>query len=113
MTYFLISFPSSAMRLSDEEFARAVVDSHAVTDEAVVAGVWVFGGGIDADARAMLVDESGEEAASGAAGIRDIDGGFTVLDLPDWDAAVLWASKFARACRCPQELRAFGEDRRL
>ena len=45
MAKYLISFPSSAMNLSDEELAAASVDSHTVVREAKAAGVWVFGGG--------------------------------------------------------------------
>jgi hypothetical protein len=48
MTKYLISFPSEAMAsLSEEELAMAATDSHAVIAEAKVAGVYVFGGGID------------------------------------------------------------------
>ena len=49
MAKYLISFPSSAMNLSDEELAAASEDSHAVVSEAKAAGVWVFGGGIEVD----------------------------------------------------------------
>ena len=46
MTKYLISFPSEAMVLTDEEFPIVVAESHAVIAEAKAAGVYVFGGGI-------------------------------------------------------------------
>ena len=36
--------------------------------------------------------------------------GFTVLELPSREAAVAWAARIARACRCEQELRVFQFD---
>ena len=41
---------------------------------------------------------------------KEFDGGFCVLQLPSREAAILWAAKIAKACRCPQELREFGYD---
>jgi hypothetical protein len=32
------------------------------------------------------------------------------ITLPSREAAILWAAKIARACRCSQELREFGYD---
>jgi hypothetical protein len=33
-----------------------------------------------------------------------------VLELPSRKEAVAWAARFAKACRCAQELRVFGFD---
>jgi hypothetical protein len=41
---------------------------------------------------------------------KDLDGGFCVLDLPSGEAAIEWAAKLAKACRCAQELREFHYD---
>ncbi|MER3450398.1 MAG: hypothetical protein C4315_11755 [Chloroflexota bacterium] len=41
---------------------------------------------------------------------RGLDGGFCILELPSREAAIEWAVKIAKACRCPQELREFGYD---
>jgi hypothetical protein len=59
MTKYLISFPSAAMVLSDEQLAAASVDSHAVIEEAKAAGVYVFGGGIDEQFEPVLVSADG------------------------------------------------------
>ncbi|MDY7528699.1 MULTISPECIES: transcription initiation protein [unclassified Cryobacterium] len=109
MTKYLISFPSSAMVVTDEEFPVAVVDSHAVVAEAKAAGVWVFGGGIDEGVAPVLVAADGSVSAELYPG-SDLTGGFTVLELPTREDAVEWARRIAVACRCAQELRAFGYD---
>jgi hypothetical protein len=47
MTKYLISFPSRAMELADDEWELVGRESHAVVQQAKDAGVWVFGGGIE------------------------------------------------------------------
>ena len=55
MTKYLISFPSRAMVVTEEEFPDVVADSHAVIEEAKAAGVYVFGGGINEEVSPALV----------------------------------------------------------
>jgi hypothetical protein len=109
MTKYLISFPSDAMQLGEEELARAGVDSRAVIEEAKAAGVYVFGGGIDEGVDPVLVAANGSVTADLYPG-SDLDGGFTVLELPTRRDAEEWARRIAAACRCSQELREFMYD---
>jgi hypothetical protein len=109
MTKYLISFPSEAMVVTDEEFPSVVADAHAVIEEAKKAGVYVFGGGIDERAASVLVSSGGLISHDLYPG-RSLNGGFTILELPTRDDAVRWAAKIAKACRCSQELREFGYD---
>jgi hypothetical protein len=109
MTKFLISFPSEAMVLTEDEFPVVSAEAHAVIDEAKSAGVYVFGGGIDEKVDPVLVSGNGTVSDAIYPGSR-LTGGFTVLELPTREDAVHWASKMATACRCPQELREFGYD---
>src|SRR5690242_17072694 len=104
MTYFLISFPSEAMVVNEEEFAQAVADSNAVVQEAQEAGAWVFGGGVVEEVDPVLVAADGTVTPGTHPGSR-ITGGLTVLDVPDRASAELWAAKIAAACRCAQEVR--------
>jgi hypothetical protein len=105
MTKYLISFPSEAMQLSEEEFRRAGIDARVVIEEAKVAGVYVFGGGIDEGVAPVLVSADGSVTPEIYAG-SDLKGGFTVLALPTRQDAV----EIAAACRCSQELREFMYD---
>ncbi len=110
MAKYLISFPSAAMVVPDGEWEAVVRDSHAVIEEAKVAGVYVFGGGIDETVPAALVTADGEVTAGGYPWAPRLDGGFTVLELPSRDEAIAWAARLAKACRCDQELRVFHFD---
>ncbi|MES2988284.1 MAG: transcription initiation protein [Pseudomonadota bacterium] len=109
MTKYLISFPSKAMNLTDEGFQRAGIDSRAVIEEAKVAGVYVFGGGINEQVDPALVSADGSLSAEMYPGSH-LNGGFTVLEVPTREEAVEWARKIAVACQCAQELREFMYD---
>jgi hypothetical protein len=110
MSKYLISFPGKAMVVPDGEWEAVVRDSHAVIEQAKVAGVYVFGGGIDESVPPVLVAADGTVVAGGYPWAPTLDGGFTVLELPTREDAIAWAARIARACRCAQELRVFGFD---
>ena len=109
MTKYLISFPSEAMVLTDEEFPIVAAAARAVIEEAKATGVYVFGGGIAERVDPVLVSGDGTVSSEIYPGSR-LKGGFTVLELPTREDAVQWARKIAVACRCPQELREFMYD---
>lgn len=109
MTKYLISFPSEAMVLTDDEFPIVVAESHAVIEEAKAAGVYVFGGGINEQVDPLLVSRDGTLSAEIYPDSR-LKGGFTILGLPTREEAIRWARKIAAACRCAQELREFMYD---
>jgi hypothetical protein len=110
MTKYLISFPSAAMVVPDDEWEAVGESSHAVIEEAKAAGVYVFGGGIDEAVAPVLVAGDGTVTDGTYPQRTRLDGGFCVLELPSREAAVEWAAKLAVACRCSQELRQFGYD---
>jgi len=109
VTKYLISFPSEALILTDEEFPAVSADAHAVIEEAKAAGVYVFAGGIDEATAPVSVSSDGTVLSGLYPGSR-LTGGFAVLDLPSRQEAVDWARKLAAACRCSQELRVFMDD---
>ncbi len=110
MSTYLISFPSGAMDVPPEGIQAVAETSHAVVREAKEAGVWVFGGGIDESVPPVLVDGDGTVTEGTYPQTARIEGGYTVLEVPSRDEALGWAAKFAVACRCPQEVRVFGDD---
>ena len=110
MAKYLISFPAAAMDVPDEEMAAVGDASHAVMREAKDAGVYVFGGGINADVAPLMVAADGTVTNETYPQTREFDGGFCVLELPSRESAVQWAARIAKACRCAQELREFGYD---
>ena len=110
MAKYLISFPSAAMVVRDNELEAVGRDAHAVIEEAKAVGVYVFGGGIDERVPTVLVSANGRVAEGGYPWAPPLNGGFTVLELPSREEAVAWAARMAKACRCDQELRVFGGD---
>ncbi|MGY4514972.1 YciI family protein [Lysobacter sp. HA18] len=110
MSKYLISFPAPAMIVPDGEWDDVVRDSHAVIEQAKVAGVYLFGGGIDEGVPVALVSADGTTVDNGYPDGPKLNGGFTILELPSRDAAIEWAARLAKACRCAQELRVFHYD---
>jgi hypothetical protein len=107
----MISFPSSAMdHIPAEEFPAVGAAARAVAQEAMDAGVWVFGGGLSEDVAPVMVAGDGTITTGTYPQTRELDGGFSILDVPSREAAVEWAAKIATACRCPQEIREFMHD---
>ena len=111
MTRYLISFPSGAMdHIPTEEFAAVGEAAHAVVQEAIDAGVLVFGGGLAENVDPVMVAGDGTITAGAYPQTKEFNGGFTVIDVTSREAAVEWAAKIAAACRCAQEIREFGPD---
>ena len=111
MARYLISFPSTAMdHIPGDEMAAVAEAAHAVVREAMDAGVFVFGGGIAEDVPPVLVAGDGTVAEGTYPETAELDGGWTVLDLPSREDALEWAAKIAKACRCDQEVREFMPD---
>lgn len=110
MAKYLISFPGSAMNVAEEDTAAVGEAARAVIREAKNSGVYVFGGGINNDVAPRLVAADGTVTNEIYPQTKEFDGGFCVLELPSREAAIQWAAKIAKACRCSQELREFGYD---
>ena len=107
MTRYLISFDAHAMdHIPDEDMPAVAEASHAVVSEAMDAGVWVFGGGLE-NQKANIVATDGT-VADGP--YPQAIGGFSVIDAPSREEALKWAGKIAVACRCAQEVREFMPD---
>ena len=87
MAKYLISFPSRAMVVSEEDFPAVVAESHAAIEEAKAAGVYVFAGGIDEGVAPVLVSADGTISTDLYAGSH-LDGGFCVLEVPTRAGAV-------------------------
>jgi len=110
MTKYLISFPGPAMDIPDEDWTAVGEAAHAVIREAKEAGVYVFGGGINEEVAPLMVAADGTVKSETYPQTKEFNGGFCVLELPTREAAVEWAGKIAKSCRCSQELREFQYD---
>lgn len=110
MTKYLISFNDGAMdHVPAEDFPDMAKASHAVVQEAVTAGVWVFGGGLQRQ-RASVVATDGIVTDGPYPETKEVIGGFSVVDVATREEALEWAAKMAVACRCAQEVRELMAD---
>jgi hypothetical protein len=107
MTRYLISFDGHAMdHIPNEDMPAVGRAAHEVVEEAMNAGVWVFGGGLEHQ-RASIVATDGT-VTDGR--YPEAVGGLCVVDVPSREEALKWAAKTAGACRCAQEVREFMPD---
>ena len=105
MAQYLISFNEGAMdHIPAEDLPEVAKAAHAVSQEAVNAGVWVYGGGLERQ-RASIVATDGMVTDGPFPETKEVIGGFAVVDVPSREEALEWAAKIAVACRCAQEVR--------
>jgi hypothetical protein len=85
MTRYLISFDAHAMdHIPDEEMSAVAKAAHEVVQEALNAGVWVFGGGLE-NQKASVVATDGT-VADGP--YPEAIGGFCVVDVRSREEAL-------------------------
>jgi hypothetical protein len=110
MTQYLIIIDARAMDyLPDEDMPAVANAAHAVCQEAINAGVYVSGGGLENRPASVVATDGTVTDGPYPQAI----GGFTLIDVPSREEALEWAAKFAAACRCPQEVREVGFDPEL
>ncbi len=107
MARYLILFDASAMdHIPDEDMLAVGKASHEVVQEAVNAGVWVFGAGLETQ-KASVVATDGTVTEGP---YPEAVGGFSVIEVPSREEALAWAAKTAVACRCAVEVRELMPD---
>ena len=104
MPRYLISFDDGAMTFPEEELPDVAETAHQVVQAAQEAGVWVFGGGVESQ-RASIVATDGMVTDGPYPETKAVIGGFAIVEVPSREDTLEWATKFAVACRCAQELR--------
>jgi hypothetical protein len=107
MPRFLISFDTDAMdHIPNEDMPAVAEAAHELAQEAMDAGVWVFGGGLENQKASVVATDATVTEGQYPKAIS----GFWIADVPSRDEAVEWAAKTAVACRCAQEVREFMPD---
>ena len=110
MTRYLISFNDGAMdHIREEEMPDVGKAAHAVVQEAVDAGVWVYGTGLERQ-RASVVATDGTVTDGPYPETKEVIGGFVVVEVASREEALAWAAKIAASCRCAQEVRELMPD---
>ena len=105
MPRYLISFDDGSMNhIPDGDWPEVGEASHAVVREAKAAGVWIFGGGVLRQ-QATIVAPDGTASLGPVPETKAVVGGFSIIDVPTRDEALVWAARIAKGCRCAQEVR--------
>jgi hypothetical protein len=108
---YLMSVYQPAGGTPDPEFLEQVVaDLEVINGEIKAAGAWVFAGGLHApDSATVLQLKDGDVRTTDGpfAEGKEYLGGISIIDAPDLDAALGWASRIARATTLPIEVRPF------
>ena len=115
MTQYLLSVHNDDQQLlrSLEEMQPIFDAVSVVNQEMQEKGVWVFGGGLEPPTTATVVARQGTEVLLTDGPYvegKEHVGGFWIIEVPDLDAALGWATKATTACQQPVEVRPFQEE---
>lgn len=78
--------------------------ARAVVRDAKAAGVWIFGCGLHRQ-QATIVVPDGTVIEGPVPETKAVIGGFSIIEVANKQEAIAWAARFAKACRCKQEVR--------
>ncbi len=110
MPRYLISFDDGSMdHIPLEELGAVGEAAHEVARDAKAAGVWIFGCGV-ARQRATIVAPNGTFSDGPFPETKAVIGGFSIIEVQSKQEALGWAERFAKACRCHQEVREIPYD---
>jgi hypothetical protein len=112
MTQYLLSVVEPDGPAPDPEALAAIMaDVGAVDQEMRDKGIWVFAGGLHPPATATVVraQKGGDVLLTDGpfAEGKEHLGGFSIVDVPDLDAALEWGRRLAEATTLPIEVRPF------
>src|SRR6202012_6012989 len=111
MSEYLVYFkPEWVTETTDAGWQQRSRDVRAVAEEMKAAGVFIFLGGLDNDARVFHVKPGGGTPIftdGPFAETKEVIGGFAAVDVPDEASARYGAGRVAVACDWPQEVRIF------
>jgi hypothetical protein len=104
-------------QMTEEEMQQSWKQVQILEEDMRAEGVWVFGGALHGPDTATVVRPSGGDVLTTDgpfAESKEHLGGFYLIEAPDLDAALAWASKVTAAIKKPIEVRPFraisGED---
>jgi len=109
MTQYLIAtYDKPETRSTPPEQMAPIYEAvGALIHEAIETGVFVFAGGLHEQSASTVVTPSGGVSDGPFVESKEYLGGFTVIDVPDRDAALGFAKRMAAASGLTQEVRPF------
>jgi hypothetical protein len=111
MTQYLLSVYQPDGPIPEPEVLAAIgEDLGRLNDEMRAAGAWVFSNGLLPPSSSTVLRPDGDDVlvtdGPFAEGKEHL-GGFTIVDVPDLDAALAWGKRLAVAATLPIEVRPF------
>jgi hypothetical protein len=91
---------------------KIMQDVRDIREEMKAAGVWIHSGGLDSPSTATVVQLRGRNVLTTDGPFvesKEYIGGFSIIQAPDLDAALIWARKLVQATGLPIEVRPFLE----
>lgn len=111
MKHYLLSIEQPDGGPAAPEILEPVMrDVAAFNEELRAAGAWVFAGGLDRAEASVVVRFHGDDVVTTDGPYEREDehaGGICIVAAPDYDAAIEWGRKLARATTLPVEVREF------
>jgi hypothetical protein len=98
--------------MTDEQMQHSWQEISALETEMKSAGAWVFSGRLhDADTASVVRVYGGEVLTTDGPFVESKEhlGGFYIIEAPDLDAALRWASKVTRTISAPIEVWPFAD----
>ncbi len=111
--YMLSVYMEEGFEATEEEMQQMFKDVDALNAEIRSEGAWVFAGGLHPAETATTVRATDGDVLTTDgpfAEAKEQLGGFWVIQVPDLDAALAWASKATVACKGAVEVRPFQDD---
>ena len=95
---------------SRDDMLEAFAATAVFNDKLKADGYWVFGGGLEEVSAARVVDGRGEAPVvtdGPYLELKEVIGGFWVIEAPDLEVALRLAAEASAACRAKVEVRPF------
>ncbi len=112
MAHYLLNViePGGGQRPAPDELEKIMRDVDQVDADMRDKGVWVFAGGLHGpDASTTLRPQGDDTVVTDGPFIeaKEYIGGFSIIDVPDLDAALDWGRRLSVATTLPVEVRPF------
>ena len=106
MTKYMILFDDGDMNFPREDLPDVAKAAHAVEQEAMQAGVWVYGAGLEHQDPSVVATD-GTVTDGPYPESKEHLGGFWIIEAPDLDVALKLAAEGSKQCNRRVEVRPF------
>ena len=91
---------------------KIMQDVRDIREDMKASGAWIYSGGLDSPSTTTVLRLRGHDVLATDGPFvesKEYIGGLTIVQVPDLDAALIWARKLVKATGLPIEVRPFLE----